>query len=143
MFMGKYDYSYMKYIWDVLGLEQGRDRRGSPRYVVREGLQIVLAWKVGDQPHQEVPARIVNLSLSGALLNVDATVPVAGPVWLRLPQGQVEPVEWMAAQIIRVRAGRRGRPHILQIAFRESCPYGVFTQVVRGFGDSNGPMTVH
>jgi hypothetical protein len=97
------------------------DQRTTYRYPAVEN-ECRLAWWAGDDFH-ELPARVENFSLRGALV-VSSEMPATTEVYLRL----LHPIEtdWTLLTIVRAENTRKGK-HRIGAEFRESCPYELFT----------------
>jgi hypothetical protein len=88
-----------------------------------------LGWWEG-QTFQNTAAKIIDISLRGALLNVDAFPPKDQPGWL-CPPGMSANDEWSEVKLIDSRKKLFG-PRELRVAFRKVFPYEIFKAVVYG-----------
>lgn len=114
------------------------DRRGAPRYATEGTCRAWLGWfEAGEQ--RNTTAEIVNLSMTGALIKVVAAPAPDQPVWLRLEEPQNS--DWFEANIIEVHK-RRWRKTFVRLAFKNSCPYDVFTAALKGFRTPAGRITL-
>ncbi len=103
------------------------DRRSAPRYPANES-RINLAWSTGND-YQNTDARIVNISQTGALIEVDRLPPGNGPLWMRL--GEHEFHEWVEARLVAANKPWFGRGR-LRVHFSAGCPFDFFKTVVIG-----------
>jgi hypothetical protein len=104
------------------------ERRKSPRF--EAGLNRVwLGWWKGEHEFVSTSARIVNISLGGAMLCPENPPPQDRPCWLCL--GIPDPVEYVEVAILDVVASRQGQ-FAVRLEFREPCPYSFFKAVIDG-----------
>lgn len=104
------------------------ERRRSPRYIVGNN-RVWLGWWTGESEFVTTAARIVNISLGGALISPENPPPQDRPCWLCL--GVPEPVDSVELNVIEVMTTRQGQFGV-RAQFREPCPYGFFKAVVEG-----------
>jgi len=105
-----------------------RERRSVCRYsVVQENSW--LGWWEG-QAYQSTSARIIDISLRGALLIVDSLPPKDQPVYF-CPPGVTPTDEWIEVKVIDARKKMFG-PREVRITFRKVFPYEIFKAVVYG-----------
>ena len=105
-----------------------QERRSVCRYsVVQENAW--LGWWEG-QAYQSTVAKIVDISLRGALLTVDSFPPKDQPIWF-CPPGLSSNDEWIEVKMIGTKKKLFG-PREVRIAFRKVFPYEVFKAVVYG-----------
>ena len=105
-----------------------KERRTVCRYsVVQENAW--LGWWEG-QAYQSTTARIIEISLRGALLIVDSRPPKDQPVYF-CPPGVTPNDEWIEVKVIDARKKMFG-PREVRITFRKVFPYEVFKAVVYG-----------
>jgi hypothetical protein len=105
-----------------------RERRTVCRYtVVQENAW--LGWWVG-QDFQNTAAKIVDISLRGARLTVDAFPPKDQPAWF-CPPGVTATDEWVEVKIIETKKRLFGSREV-RLAFRKVLPYELFKAVVYG-----------
>jgi hypothetical protein len=104
------------------------DRRSVCRYSVVLDNAWLGWWEA--QAFQSTPAKIIDISLRGAKLNVESFPPKDQPVWF-CPPGVTSQDEWVEVKIVDVRK-RLFRPREVRIAFRKVFPYEIFKTVVYG-----------
>lgn len=105
-----------------------RERRSVCRYsVVQENAW--LGWWEG-QAFQSTAAKIVDISLRGALLVVESFPPKDKEVWF-CPPGITATDEWIDVKVIDSRKKLFG-PREVRLAFRKVFPYEIFKAVVYG-----------
>lgn len=105
-----------------------QERRSVCRYsVVVENAW--LGWWVG-QAFENTPAKIIDISLRGALLNVDAFPPKDQTIWF-CPPGVSKEDEWIEVKLVDTKKRLFG-PREARIAFRKVFPYEIFKTVVYG-----------
>lgn len=128
------------------------NRRKSVRYsgVVN---QACLAWRTeGEADTTQVPARVWDISQSGASILVETRPPLQPKqaAWVRMESPT--PSDWVETQVVGVTAMTRrtfwGRSrvvgHLVRVRFVGSCPYDLFKTATHGdqlnatFSD-NGP----
>ncbi len=105
-----------------------RERRSVCRYSVVQDTAW-LGWWEG-QAYQSTAARIIDISLRGALLNVDNLPPLEQPVYF-CPPGVTPTDEWIEVKVISARKKMFG-PREVRITFRKVFPYEIFKAVVYG-----------
>lgn len=104
------------------------ERRSVCRYsVVQEDAW--LGWWEG-QESRTTAAKIVDISLRGALLTVESFPPKGVPVWF-CPPGVSSPDEWIEVNLVSTRKRLFG-PREVRVAFRKVFPYEIFKSVVYG-----------
>ena len=104
------------------------ERRSVCRYsVVQEDSWI--GWWEG-QAYQSTAAKIVDISLRGAMLTVDTFPPKDQPIWF-CPPGVSATDEWIEVKLIASKKKLFG-PREVRIAFRKAFPYEIFKAVVYG-----------
>ena len=106
----------------------GSDRRTVCRYSVVQA-DAWLGWWEG-QAFQSTAAKIVDISLRGARLHVDAFPPNDLPAWF-CPPGVSTKDEWIETKLVGMRKKLFG-PREVRLAFRKVFPYEVFKAVVYG-----------
>jgi hypothetical protein len=109
------------------------DRRISPRYSAVKN-RAFLSWRLG-AGSSESPARVINISSSGALVFADKRPGRGQSVWLRL----AAPVatEWVEATIVRITKipgllWFRKTAYLVRMQFKEPCPYTMFKFTTHG-----------
>jgi hypothetical protein len=104
------------------------ERRSVCRYsVVQENAW--LGWWEG-QAFQSTAAKIIDISLRGAMLTVDAFPPKDKPVWF-CPPGVATTDEWLEVKMIATKKKFLGAREV-RVAFRKVFPYEIFKAVVYG-----------
>jgi hypothetical protein len=88
-----------------------------------------LGWWEG-QAFQSTAAKVVDISLRGALLNVDAFPPREQPVYF-CPPGVSSQEEWIEVKVIDSKKRLFG-PREVRIVFRKVFPYEIFKNMVYG-----------
>jgi hypothetical protein len=83
-----------------------------------------------DDAFQSTPAKIVDISLRGAKLNVDVYPPKEQAVWF-CPPGVTAQEDWIEVKVVGTKKRLFG-PRELRVAFRKIFPYEVFKTVVYG-----------
>ncbi len=118
--------SRMGSYWSMAGLSQ-RERRVSPRYSVVDRV----ARLVWDQPGAfgDTTARLIDLSIGGALMEVSQLPPRNQPIWICLRGMGVE--HGTTATVVSHSRGWRG-PYYVHLAFDQICPYEFFKRAVLG-----------
>ncbi|MDR3632428.1 MAG: hypothetical protein P4L84_01250 [Isosphaeraceae bacterium] len=116
--------------------EGQEDRRGGSRYNVVED-QSWLGWWDGPS-FVTTPSRILDLSLRGALLHVEALPGPGKAVWFCPPTAATP--DWLEATVVQSRNTPHG-PAEARIAFRRLLPYETFQSLVYG-NDRLGPPDV-
>jgi len=106
----------------------GSDRRTVCRYSVVQATAW-LGWWEG-QAFQSTAAKIIDISLRGAKLTVDAFPPDDRSTWF-CPPGVTSQDEWIEAKLVGTRKKLFG-PREVRLAFRKVFPYEVFKAVVYG-----------
>lgn len=76
-------------------------------------------------------ALMLDLSQTGALLLSEAPPPAGQPIWIRLEDAVT--TEWIETSLAGISAHEPGS-YLVRVAFRESCPYDLFKQIVYGVG---------
>lgn len=105
-----------------------KERRSVCRYsVVLDSAW--LGWWEG-QAFQNTPAKIIDISLRGALVVVDSFPPKDQPVWF-CPPGVSSQDEWIEVKLVDAKKRLFG-PREVRIAFRKVFPYEIFKNVVYG-----------
>jgi PilZ domain len=92
-----------------------------------------LAWNEGEK-RRVVPARLLNISRTGAALVVATPPPEAVPVLIRL-MGE-EPTPWIEAEVVGVESLRESRSRV-RLKFLEFCPNLFLKSAVLGTTPSN------
>lgn len=111
-----------------LGRDESRDRRVACRYPVAEGGAWLGWW--GEGAFQSLPARLLNVSLGGSLLEADVLPADPGQsVFLHL--GTPSPEGWVVSDLVATRRRKRGG-YEARLAFPGSCPYDFFKAAVFG-----------
>lgn len=105
-----------------------QERRSVFRYSVVQD-NAWLGWWEG-QAFQSTAAKIIDISLRGALLTVDSFPPKDHAVWF-CPPGVSTSEEWIEVKMIDVRKKLFG-PREARVAFRKIFPYEIFKAVVYG-----------
>jgi len=104
------------------------DRRSSCRYaVIQDGAW--LGWWKG-QAFQSTAAKIIDISLRGAMLTVDGLPPKETPLYFR-PPGVSPEEDWIEVRPVGSRKRFLG-PREVRIIFRHVFPYESFKAVVYG-----------
>jgi hypothetical protein len=104
------------------------ERRSVCRYAVVQDCAWVGWWE--GQEFRSTGAKIVDISLRGALLIVENFPPKDKPVFF-CPPGAAANEEWMEVKLIAAKKRLFG-PREIRIAFRKVFPYEVFKAVVYG-----------
>lgn len=105
-----------------------QERRSVYRYsVVQESAW--LGWWEG-QAYQSTAAKIIDISLRGAMLTVEAFPPKDQPVFF-CPPGVAATDEWIEVKLVGTKKKLFG-PREVRIAFRKVFPYEIFKAVVYG-----------
>jgi hypothetical protein len=105
-----------------------QERRSVCRYSVVQD-DAWLGWWEG-QTFQSTAAKILDISLRGAKLTVDAFPPKDHPIWF-CPPGVSASDEWVEIKVIDARKRLFG-PREVRVAFRKVLPYELFKAVVYG-----------
>ena len=105
-----------------------QERRSVCRYSVVQDSSWIGWWE--GQAFQSTAAKIIDISLRGAMLTVDAFPPKDKPIWF-CPPGVLASDEWIEVKMISSRKKLFG-PREVRIAFRKAFPYEVFKAVVYG-----------
>ena len=105
-----------------------QERRSVYRYAVVQD-NAWLGWWEG-QAYQSTAAKIVDISLRGAMLTVETFPPKEQPVWF-CPPGVSTNDEWIEVKMIGQKKKIFG-PREVRIAFRKAFPYEIFKAVVYG-----------
>jgi hypothetical protein len=79
-------------------------------------------------------ALMLDLSHTGALFLSEAPPPAHKPLWVRL-EGPVAS-EWLETRLVAITSHQPGS-YLVRVAFRDSCPYDFFKQVVYGGGPAS------
>jgi len=103
------------------------ERRAHRRLPARVN-QTTLEWWDG-WSSRNAPARIVDISLGGALIESEVPPPHGLDVWVRLEEPTS--TSWVGGQIVRTEDGRAA------LAFREGCPRDFYEAAVLGIGYGN------
>jgi hypothetical protein len=88
-----------------------------------------LGWWQGEA-FQNTPAKIIDISLRGALLNVESFPPKGQSAWF-CPPGVTTQEEWIEVKLVDMKKRLFG-PREVRIAFRKVFPYEIFKTVVYG-----------
>jgi hypothetical protein len=104
------------------------ERRSVCRYSVVQHTAW-LGWWVG-QEFTSTPAQVVDISLRGALLTVDALPPNEPVLWLSAPGAPADD-EWLEAKQVAATKRFFG-PRQVRISFSKVFPYDVFKALVYG-----------
>ncbi|HEV3165456.1 MAG TPA: PilZ domain-containing protein [Isosphaeraceae bacterium] len=134
--MSKSKETYIVRKWDKGS--QSKDRRVAHRYSPNEKVITCLGWQDAET-YRYAQAEIVNISVSGLLLEADESPPQGQAVWLRLEEPH--PTDWVEATVVPPHPGCRN-PRTVRVAFRESCPYPFFKAVVNGFNGQDRLMSL-
>jgi hypothetical protein len=114
-----------------------QDRRSVCRYsVIQENAW--LGWWEGEA-YQSTAARIIDISLRGALLTVETFPPKDRPLWF-CPPGITEEDEWIEVKMVGTKKKLFG-PREVRVAFRKVFPYEIFKAVVYGADNFQGAPT--
>jgi hypothetical protein len=113
-----------------------QERRSVYRYSVVQD-NAWLGWWEG-RAFQSTAAKIVDLSLRGALFTVDAFPPKDQPVWM-CPPGIASNEEWIEVKVIGAKKRLFG-PREVRVTFRKVFPYEIFKAVVYGPDILNAPV---
>ncbi|MFO0910973.1 MAG: PilZ domain-containing protein [Isosphaeraceae bacterium] len=110
-------------------IDEARDQRRSCRY---EPVQSAIHLGWWDEPEfRSVPGGLRNLSTGGALLDAPVRPPQDESLWIcmsGLPAG-----DWAEVRVVSVTPQPRSdAPYQIRVAFREGCPYELFSQAVHG-----------
>ena len=103
------------------------DRRWSTRYP--SGVAARVGWWTADD-YRTAGTVIAELSLGGASMMVDGEPPPAGPVTIRVAEGDGS--GRVRADLVSVRPTRCG-PTVLHVRFAEACPYDFFLAALPEF----------
>ncbi len=104
------------------------ERRSVYRYsVVQENAW--LGWWEGTA-YRSTAAKIIDISLRGAMLTVESFPPKDQPVWF-CPPGVSTNDEWIEVKVIGSKKKLFG-PREVRVAFRKVFPYEIFKAVVYG-----------
>jgi hypothetical protein len=133
--MSKHFPQYLSNIFQ--GGKKSKNRRQAQRYSPSDELNVCLGWNQGTE-YRYSTARLVNLSVSGALLQPKELPPVGQPFWLRLDDPDTP--EWIEAKIVEVKDPMLGEK-VLRLVFKQDCPYAFFKAAVNGFKPADGFMT--
>lgn len=133
--MNKNRNEHVTRFWEVV--KRSKDRRCAPRYTPSGDVIARLSWREGEE-YCYTPAKIMNLSTTGALLQVQEEIPLGVPIWLRLDEP--EPTNWLEGLVLRTEK-LRGTERHLRVTFRESCPYEFFKATINGFQQQGSLMT--
>jgi PilZ domain len=107
------------------------ERRSFPRHTPVHALAwIAYAEANGDCVGR---ARLQDISVGGARLIVEGSIPATDSVWVTL--AGVNSVEWVKASIVHVDAGDGGMVHL---QFVDECPFELFRAAVLGAEDAEG-----
>jgi hypothetical protein len=107
------------------------DRRGSVRYAARN-VRVSVCWQP-DEIQESCLGTLVDISMGGALLEVDGNPPLDGHMWIRLEQDQHS--EWVEVKCLST-LPKTNDKLVLRVAFQDGCPYSLFRTVVWG----NSPL---
>lgn len=105
-----------------------QERRSVCRYAVVQDSAWIGWWE--GQAFQSTTAKIVDISLRGALLTVESFPPKEQSLWF-CPPGANANEEWIEVKLIGSRKRIFG-PREIRIAFRKVFPYEIFKAVVYG-----------
>jgi hypothetical protein len=105
-----------------------RERRSVCRYSVVQDSAWIGWWE--GQTYQTTAAKIIDISLRGALLHVDTLPPKEHAVWF-CPPGITANDEWIEVKTINLRKRLFGARE-MRVAFRKVFPYEIFKAVVYG-----------
>jgi hypothetical protein len=103
------------------------DRRRECRYLVVDE-RAWLGWWEGRE-FRTFPARVLNLSLGGALLSAETPPPHGHRLWLCPPSAN--PADWIEATLVESRKRLFG-PSQVRLAFGSPFPYERFKDMVFG-----------
>ena len=105
----------------------GKDRRRAHRYTT-ERSEVTLGWYVGDR-FRTLPARLSNLSVTGALVQVDPhwDRPQTSQFWISLPDAKL--AQWIEADALPSGDDRQ-QACFLRLKLTRALPYEVFKHVV-------------
>jgi hypothetical protein len=104
------------------------ERRSVCRYSVVQDSAWIGWWE--GQTYQTTAAKIIDISLRGALLHVDTLPPKDQAIWF-CPPGITATDEWIEVKTINLRKKLFGAREV-RVAFRKIFPYEVFKAVVYG-----------
>lgn len=104
------------------------DRRRVCRYAVVKEKSWVGWWE--GTKFESTAARILDISLRGALLNVDRFPPLGVSVWLCPPDVDAQD-EWLEMKVLEVRKKIFGKRQA-RVTFRNIFPYETFKKLVYG-----------
>ncbi len=105
-----------------------QERRSVCRYSVVQDNAWLGWWE--RQTYRTTPAKIIDISLRGALLTVDVFPPKDQVIWF-CPPGVLPTDEWIEIKLISQKKRLFG-PRELRVAFRKVFPYEIFKIVVYG-----------
>jgi hypothetical protein len=115
------------------------DRRGSCRYRVQFH-DALLRWP-GGPDFVQIPARLLDLSLTGCLLELPR-IPQRTerqPIWFR---SAADPNEtWVEGVVLSIRKSFM-KPCRMRIVFNDSFPYELFKKLVYGAEDRYAPVPI-
>jgi hypothetical protein len=107
------------------------ERRAASRYAANRP-PAFLGWYEGDA-YRTTRVRVVDVSVLGMLVEVQAFPPPSGDVWLSLV-GQ-KPSQWLEVGVVRTSRQWRllGLRRLVRLKFLEACPYDLFKTAIDGF----------
>jgi len=105
-----------------------QERRSVCRYAVVQD-NAWLGWWEG-QEFQSTAAKIIDISLRGAMLTVDTFPPKDKTIWF-CPPGIATSDEWVEAKLVATKKKLFG-PREVRLTFRKVFPYEIFKTVVYG-----------
>jgi len=132
--MSKHFPQYLSNIFE--GNQNSKNRRQAQRYSPSQELEVCLGWNKGKEYHYTT-AKLVNVSVTGALVHPAELPPPGQPFWLRLDDPSSP--DWIEAKIVegKDRVGEK----TLRLTFKDACPYAFFKAAVNGFKPDDGFMT--
>lgn len=104
------------------------ERRSICRYSVVQDSSWIGWWD--GQVFQNTASKIIDISLRGAMLNVEAFPPKDKTIWF-CPPGVSATDDWIEVKLIDARKKLFGAREV-RIAFRKAFPYEIFKAVVYG-----------
>lgn len=105
-----------------------RDRRVHERFEALGNLT-ELEWWDGSRTGS-IPARLLNVSLGGALVRTAQPIPGDSTLWIRLEEPV--PTDWIGARVVR-----RVDDHEAALAFLDCCPFDFLQTATLGIALDN------
>lgn len=106
-----------------------KNRRNAHRYVPEHD-RCLLGWSASG-PFRTVSARLVNLSVSGALIAIERASEFPGPGRVMISLGDGDEVRWTRAELLEVVSPEEG-PRQLRLRLLEPVAYEAFKATVWG-----------